>query len=60
MKQEAGQIGVLGFEIEFIVFTPVFKQSKPGGANGHMNIPIQLLLFALYIHGRFIIIDKAL
>jgi len=60
MKQQPCQIGIFGFQIELIIGSPVFKQGKPGGTNGHMNGPIEELIFSLHSRVERIFIDQAL
>jgi len=49
VEQEAGQIGVLGLEGEFVAGLPALKEREPGGPNCNMNILVQFILFVLFI-----------
>jgi len=49
VEQEPGQIGVLGFEGEFVARLPALKEGEPGGPNGDVNVLVQFILFVLFI-----------
>ena len=49
MEQKPCQIGILGFQIQFIGRPPGLKQGIPGRPNGNVNILIQVILLVLLI-----------
>jgi len=49
VKQKPCQIGILGFQIQFIRGSPGLKERKPGRPNGNVDILVQVILLILFI-----------
>jgi len=60
VEQEAGQIGVLGLEGEFVAGLPALKEREPGGPDGHVDILVELILFVLFVGAPCLIAQESL
>ena len=49
VKEEAGEVGILGLEIQFVVGTPFFKEGVPGGSDGDVDGLVEVVLLGLLV-----------